>query len=92
MNPTAIIVAIFVATIVGTVAFLAVEPPWRRHQDRVIAWHVWSFSAAYGVETLSLLLLALGVRISPWIFVAIFAGSATVVYWRLLLAVRGRHR
>lgn len=74
----------------GTFVFLVLYGNPNRHPDKVMAWHVYLFTAATGLEAAALLLLAVGVALPAWLFLIIFAGIDAVVVWRLVLFLISR--
>lgn len=89
---TGLIVVELAAAVLGTVIFLlGFGRPWKA-RDTGMAWHIASFTAATGVEMLSLLLLALHVPIPVWTFAVIFAAVDLVIGWRLALLLKAREK
>lgn len=71
------------------IAILLFGPPGRSH-DREVYWYLQAVAAFNLVETASLLSIALRHPVSGWAFVGVFGLSAGLVYWRLILLVKGR--
>jgi hypothetical protein len=89
---TWIVAGELLVTVAGTAAFLVFYgAPWR-HSERAVAWHIAGFSAAAGIEALSLLLLALGLAPPAWVYVLVFGLMDAAVLQRMWLLLRDRRR
>jgi hypothetical protein len=77
-------------TAVGALVFLVLYGRPGKYEDRTMAWHVASVTAVALLEAAGLLLVAAGVRIPLWVFVAVYGVATGVVYWRLALLLTTR--
>ena len=89
MNTVSVVILFeWLITLVGVPVFLVFYGrPWKQ-QDKVISWHVWSWTTVAGLEIVGLLL-------AGWSLVpsAIAYGLATgILYWRLGLVLAARRR
>lgn len=77
-------------TTLGALIFLVLYGLPGRYKDTTMAWHVASVTAVAGLEAAGLLMVALGVRVPLWLFVALYGVATAVVYWRLVLLMATR--
>lgn len=87
-----VLLAEWLATALGAVAFLGLfGAPWRQ-TDRQVAWHLWSMGVLAAVEGISLAAVLLGWRVPAWAFAAIYGAGVAITYWRVLLVLLPRLR
>jgi len=76
------------ATASATFVFLILYGNPNRRADRAMGWHVFSFSAATGLEATGLLLVGLGVLVPTWVLALLLGAVAGMAIWRLLLLIQ----
>lgn len=85
-----VVVGEWIVTVVYGVAFLLMFGwPWR-HPDRIMAWHIASFTVVSIAEALGLAAIALRYHVPLWTYAVIYGGGAGVILWRLALLVGAR--
>lgn len=81
-----VIVAEWVAIVLGAVAFGLLYGRPGKYGDREMAWHIAAATAAAGLQPIGLLLGA----VSLWLPVATEGLAMAIVYWRVALLVQTR--
>lgn len=87
---TALILGEIITSILGTIFFMVGfgnPNRIRNPHGRIMAWHLWLFSAFTGL-VLASLLLGFGVRPPLWVYVLVFGAMDGVVWWRFALLLK----